>query len=71
MLSFPDGGLWAVEIERSLTPRLQKGFRSACADLVPERRFVVYPGTVAYAVGREVQAVPLGDLARLLGGVGP
>jgi hypothetical protein len=58
--------MWAVEIKRSLTPRPERGFHSACADLAPERRFVVYPGEEAYPVGNDVEAVPLVDLARWL-----
>lgn len=70
VLSFADGGLWAVEVKRSLTPQLGRGFHSACADLEPERRFVVYPGAETYPVGGEVQAIPLGDLAQLLAATG-
>ena len=70
VLSFPDGDLWAVEVKRSLTPQLGRGFHSACADLAPARRFVVYPGTEAYPVGGEVQATPLGELAQLLAKAG-
>lgn len=63
VLSFAGGGLWAVEIERSLTPHLGKGFHSACADLQPDRRFVVYPGEGTYFVRGGVQAIPLRELA--------
>ncbi len=66
LLVHPDGRLWAIEIKRSLTPRPERGFHSACADLAPERRFVVYPGDQAYPVGEGIQAVPLPTLARLL-----
>jgi len=36
--------LWAVEIKRSLSPKVSRGFSVACNDLHVERRFVVYPG---------------------------
>jgi predicted AAA+ superfamily ATPase len=68
VLNFPDGRLWAVEIRRSLSPRPEKGFHGACADLAPERRFVVYPGDETYSVGNDTQAVSLPTLARLLAG---
>jgi uncharacterized protein len=71
VLSFPGGRLWAVEVKRSLTPRPEKGFHSACADLEPERRFLVYPGAEAYPVGNDVQAIPLPDLARTLAQASP
>lgn len=66
LLSFPGGRLWAIEVKRSLTPRPDRGFYSACADLEPERRFVVYPGDEAYAVGHGVRAVSLPELVRTL-----
>ncbi|MEK7361954.1 MAG: ATP-binding protein, partial [Pseudomonadota bacterium] len=44
LLSWPDGTLWAVEIKRSLTPKVERGFHAACTDLAPARKFVVYPG---------------------------
>jgi predicted AAA+ superfamily ATPase len=70
LLSFPDGRLWAIEVKRSLTPRPGKGFHSACADLAPERRFVVYPGDEPYPVGNDVLAIPLPELARMLAEAG-
>lgn len=66
LLRFPDGRLWAVEVKRSLAPRPERGFHSACADLAPERRFVVYPGSEPYRVAEHVEAVPLRELARRL-----
>jgi len=66
LLSLPDGRRWAVEIKRSLAPRPERGFHSACADLAPERRFVVYPGDDCYPIGDDIQVMPLPQLARLL-----
>lgn len=64
LLSFPGGCLWAVEVKRSLAPRPEKGFHSACADLRPERRFVVYPGEDTYRAGNETDVISLPALAR-------
>ena len=66
LLAWPDGRLWAIEIKRSLKPRPERGFHEACADLRPERRFLVYPGEAAFPVGKEVTATPLVALAQLL-----
>lgn len=63
LLVFPDGERWAVEIKRSLSPRPERGFHEACADLAPARRFVVYPGEERYPISAEVEAVPLAALA--------
>lgn len=64
LLAFPGGRLWAVEIKRSLSPSLSRGFHSACADLTPERRFVVYSGETSFPVNAQTEAVPLTTLAR-------
>ena len=66
LLHFPDGRLWVVEVKRSLTPRPERGFYSGCADLNPARCFVVYPGVETYPLSKEIQAIPLRELARLL-----
>jgi hypothetical protein len=66
LLSFPGGRPWAVEIKRSLTPRPDRGFHSACTDLRPERRYVVYPGDEAYVLGEDIEAIPLEGLVGLL-----
>lgn len=68
VLSFPDGRLWAVEIKRSLSPRPERGFHAACADISPARRFVVYPGDDTYSAGGDTRVISLPALARLLAG---
>jgi len=66
LLHFPDGRVWAIEIKRSLTPRVERGFHEACADINPTRRFVVYPGAEAYPLSSDIQAIPLWNLAKML-----
>lgn len=68
LLARPDGGLWAVEIKRSLAPKLQRGFHSACADLRPVRKFVVYPGAERHRLAEDIEAIPLAELAAMLRG---
>ena len=68
LLAWPDGRLWAIEIKRSLTPKLERGFHAACADLKPERRFVVYPGSERYRLAEDIEAMPLPVLAKMLRG---
>jgi uncharacterized protein len=70
LLQLPAGELWAIEIKRSLAPRPEKGFHFACADLLPARRFIVYPGDERYPVSAGVEAIPLVTLARLLADAG-
>lgn len=66
LLHLPGGESWAIEIKRSLSPRPEKGFHHACADLSPARRFIVYPGNERYPLNGEVDAIPLPALALLL-----
>ena len=70
LLHFPNDRLWAVEIKRSLTPRPKRGFHSACADLNPERRFVIYPGRESFPVGSDIEALSLKALCRQLAATG-
>ncbi|BDT70206.1 hypothetical protein os1_43990 [Comamonadaceae bacterium OS-1] len=66
LLAWPGGDLWAIEIKRSLTPKVERGFHTACDDLAPVRKFVVYPGQEAFPLGHDVQAIPLTMLCNQL-----
>lgn len=66
LLAWPDGRLWAVEVKRSLTPRPERGFHAACADLMPDQRFVVYPGTETFRISNDTTVMPVDGLARLV-----
>lgn len=62
VIEFQPGRLWAIEIKRSESPKLEKGFITACNDLKPERRFVVHSGTDRYPVGNDTEAIGLAEL---------
>jgi len=66
LLAWPGGQLWAIEIKRSLTPKAERGFHSACADLKPAKSWVVYPGIERYRLAEDIEAVPLALLAQAL-----
>ena len=66
VLRMPGGALWAVEIKRSLAPRLDRGFHHARDDLQPDRSFVVYPGIERYPKGDGVEVIGLAELTSLL-----
>jgi len=57
---------WAIEIKRSLTPKLEKGFNLACEAIDPERRFVIYPGSGVFPLSQSVEAMPLAAAGKLL-----
>ncbi len=62
VLSRPGGREWAVELKRSLAPKLERGLRSALADIEPERSFVVYPGEERFRLGPRTEAIGLAEL---------
>ena len=66
LLQWPGGDLWAIEIKRSLSPKVERGFHAACTDLNPTRKMVVYPGDEHYPLGHDVQAIPLMRLCEQL-----
>ncbi|MGH8849207.1 MAG: ATP-binding protein, partial [Polaromonas sp.] len=40
LLAWPGGELWAIEVKRSLSPKVERGFHAACDDLLPARKLV-------------------------------
>ena len=66
LLMLPGGRLWAIEVKRSLAPKVEKGFHQACEDLKPERRFVVYPGSEAFPLKNGAEAMGPSTLAKAL-----
>jgi hypothetical protein len=59
VITLPGGRKWAVEVKRSLSPKLERGFYHACADIKPERKIVIYPGAEAFPFGDGIEVLPL------------
>ena len=66
VLELPGGRLWAIEIKRSLAPKLEKGFHHARQDLNPDRCFIVYPGDDRYQKADGIEVISLQDMAKTL-----
>ena len=66
ILVWPSRDLWAIEIKRSLTPKLERGFYSACNDLQPTRKYLVYAGEEQYPIAYDIEAISLNGLCQLL-----
>lgn len=66
MLRWPGEKLWVIEIKRSLTPKLKRGFHSACTDLSPVRKLIVYPGAERYRSAEDIEVMPLASAARIV-----
>lgn len=56
--------MWAVEIKRSLAPKVEKSFRSAIDDLNPTRVFIVYPGTDRYPKSKNIDVISVYDMTQ-------
>ncbi len=63
LIETPSHGLWAIEIKRGLAPKLEKGFRVACEDLRPARRFVVYSGSDCFPLRDGIEVIGLREMA--------
>lgn len=59
LLDMPGHGLWAMEVKRGAASKPRRGFYSACEDLKPVKRWLVYPGSETYPVGDGVQVIGL------------
>ena len=62
VLTWADGREWAVEVKRSPAPKVERGLRSALADLQPKRSFIVYPGNERYRLSAGIEAIDLAGL---------
>ena len=59
LLTWPNGEHWAIEIKRSTTPKVERGFYSACEDIQPTRKLLIYPGHESYPLGDGIEVMPL------------
>ena len=66
ILTLPGGKLWAIEVKRSSAPKIERGFHSACADLDPAKRFIVYPGAERFRLDEATDAIGVVALAKAL-----
>lgn len=66
LLSLPKDELWAIEVKRSSAPKLERGFHSACADVKPHKRFVVYPGTERFPMDKTTDAIGIIEICEML-----
>lgn len=66
ILEFSGNKLWAIEIKKNSAPKLSKGFYSACEDLKPEQRFIVYSGNDTFKMKEDITVISLHDLMNKL-----
>jgi uncharacterized protein len=61
VLKLPAGALWAMEVKRTTSPKVSRGFHIASDDLNAEHRVLVYAGDKDVPVGGDARAMPLMD----------
>jgi predicted AAA+ superfamily ATPase len=62
---------YAIEIKRSLSPSVSKGFYHGCEDINAAYRYLVYPGTEKYPIGNNVMVMPLLEMMETLRVINP
>ncbi len=70
ILTWPSGEHWAIEVKRSTSPKVERGFFSACDDIKPTKKWVIYPGADAYPLNDDIQAMPLHTAMQTLADLG-
>lgn len=59
---------WAIEIKRSASANVGRGFYEACEDINPARKFVVHAEDDSFPMRDGIEAVGLFDFMRLIAG---
>ena len=54
--------LWAIEIKRSLTPAVSKGFHIGCEDINAKKKYVIHQGNESFSMGEGIMAMPLKNM---------
>lgn len=59
VLAMPGGAIWAIEIKRTTTPRVTRGFHIAVEDVGATQRILVYAGDKEVPISDTLRAMPL------------
>ena len=69
LIEHGDGAVWAVEIKRSSSARVKRGFHVACEDIKPVRRLIIHAGDDTYPMSKNIEATSVRRLAEELSGI--
>lgn len=64
VLQFANGECWTVEIKRTSSPSIRRGYKEAVNDIAPRRAYVVYNGVETFPLGGNVTAISIASLLR-------
>ena len=65
VLEGPKNEVWAIEVKRSLAPKVSKGFHYACDDIKATRKVVIYPGEERFPLPYEIEAMGIIEFLQL------
>lgn len=57
---------YAIEIKRSLSPSVSKGFHLGCADIGATQKFIVYSGTERFAISKDISAISILEMMEVI-----
>lgn len=66
ILELPKKEIWTIEIKKSTSPKLKKGFHIANKDIKPNKSFIVYSGKETYPVSDSTHVISLLDILKKL-----
>lgn len=63
-----NGEVWAIEIKRTLSPKLSKGFLNAVEDISADHCYFIYAGKDEFPLGENTRAIGLAGLMKKIKG---
>ena len=66
VIEHPDNTIWAIELKRSLSAKITRGFHHAREDIQPDRSFVVHAGDDRYPLTQDIEGIGLHAMAQEL-----
>ncbi len=64
VLELPNQETWAIEIKRTSSPKVERGFYNACEDVQPTKSFVIYNGEETFPLPSGVIAISLQEIMK-------
>ncbi|TKC60346.1 ATP-binding protein [Pedobacter hiemivivus] len=58
--------IYAIEIKRSMTPTVSKGFYHGCEDIGATKRFIVYPGREHFPTSKDATVISLTGIMKII-----
>ncbi len=66
VLEGPGQKIWAIEVKRSVAPKVGKGFHLACTDMHATHKFVVYAGSERFPMAGNTEAIGIVEFLQLI-----